>query len=368
MAFLTPRKLGYWPFLALPLLLFLAYSHYYINEELLFSALLDSSFISFADFDLEYTKALNLSVSQRTPFQYVHPPSSTAQIPRIIHHIWFTAISRDGSPQTEIPLLWSDTQTMCQDNNPNFTFYTWSAETGHDFIQQNYPWFIPTYDAYPFPIQRVDALKYFLLWHYGGVYIDLDISCRRPLDPLLEFSAWFPRATPLGVNNDLMASRPGHPVFGRMIRSLQVYNCHYYFTYPTVFWSTGPMFVNTVLKDYWFRNGDEQTGKSALEEAMSRNTINDHTNPEKNSPANRYAGPGDIAVLPQIFYSEEYTFFGHRPGGSWHGDDVFVVVWVWERLWGVLGTALVFVAVMFGLRRMRMRRMKRVAYEKLSFA
>jgi hypothetical protein len=51
MAFLTPRKLvGYC--LALPLLLFLAYSNYYIREEVLFSALIDSLFIAFDDFDL----------------------------------------------------------------------------------------------------------------------------------------------------------------------------------------------------------------------------------------------------------------------------------------------------------------------------
>lgn len=143
---------------------------------------------------------------------------------------------------------------MCRDNNPNYTIYTWTAKTGHDFIQQNYEWFIPTYNGYTFAIQRVDALKYFLLWHYGGVYIDLDISCRRPLDPLLEFSAWFPRTSPLGVSNDLMASSRGHPIFNKMIHSLQVYNYHYYFTYPTVMWSTGPMFVNTVLKDYWFND------------------------------------------------------------------------------------------------------------------
>lgn len=28
--------------------------------------------------------------------------------------------------------------------------------------------------AYPYSIQRVDVLRYFLLHHYGGIYIDLD--------------------------------------------------------------------------------------------------------------------------------------------------------------------------------------------------
>lgn len=39
---------------------------------------------------------------------------------------------------------------------------------------KEYPWFLDTYDGYPNPVQRVDALKYFLMLHYGGVYIDMD--------------------------------------------------------------------------------------------------------------------------------------------------------------------------------------------------
>lgn len=37
-----------------------------------------------------------------------------------------------------------------------------------------YPWFLETFDTYRFPIQRADAIRYFILAHYGGVYIDLD--------------------------------------------------------------------------------------------------------------------------------------------------------------------------------------------------
>lgn len=34
--------------------------------------------------------------------------------------------------------------------------------------------------------------------------MDLDITCRRALDPFLTMSAWPPRAQPLGVNCDLI--------------------------------------------------------------------------------------------------------------------------------------------------------------------
>ena len=45
-----------------------------------------------------------------------------------------------------------------------------------DFIAKEYNWFLETYDAYPYPIQRADALRYFVVYHYGGIYADLDLQ------------------------------------------------------------------------------------------------------------------------------------------------------------------------------------------------
>lgn len=39
---------------------------------------------------------------------------------------------------------------------------------------RRYPWFLETFDGYPYPIQRADAIRYFVLHHFGGIYIDLD--------------------------------------------------------------------------------------------------------------------------------------------------------------------------------------------------
>ncbi len=50
----------------------------------------------------------------------------------------------------------------------------WTDEKSREFIKAEYPWFLDTFDGYPHPIQRSDAIRYFVLAHYGGVYIDLD--------------------------------------------------------------------------------------------------------------------------------------------------------------------------------------------------
>ena len=35
-------------------------------------------------------------------------------------------------------------------------------------------------------VEKSDILRYLLLFHYGGVYADLDVECLRPFEPLLQ--------------------------------------------------------------------------------------------------------------------------------------------------------------------------------------
>lgn len=57
----------------------------------------------------------------------------------------------------------------------------WTNEKSRDFIAKEYPWFLDTFDGYKYPIQRADSIRYFVLAHYGGTYIDLDDVCRLGL-------------------------------------------------------------------------------------------------------------------------------------------------------------------------------------------
>jgi mannosyltransferase OCH1-like enzyme len=55
----------------------------------------------------------------------------------------------------------------------------WGEKESRDFIEKEYPWVLRTYDGYRYPVQRVDALRYFLMLHYGGIYVDLDNVGKR---------------------------------------------------------------------------------------------------------------------------------------------------------------------------------------------
>lgn len=65
-------------------------------------------------------------------------------------------------------------------------YMLWTDESAHDFMEQHYPSFLQMYDSYKYNIQRADSIRYFLLDHFGGIYMDLDIGCRRRMDSLIQ--------------------------------------------------------------------------------------------------------------------------------------------------------------------------------------
>lgn len=159
--------------------------------------------------------------------------------------------------------------------------------------------------------------------------MDMDISCRRALNPLLPFAAWYPKASPFGVNNDLMASRARHPLMETMVRQLEPRNRDLIFPYLTIFWSTGPQFASDMMRR-WASKTVKAWGADRKKEGSTSSADID---------------ADAVRVLPLEFYSEEFSFFGHHPGGTWHGKDVAVVLWFVAHPWILLLVPLITVPI-----------------------
>jgi mannosyltransferase OCH1-like enzyme len=172
----------------------------------------------------------------------------------------------------------------------------WTDKKSRDFIAAEYPWFLETFDNYPFPIERADAIRYFVLAFYGGIYIDLDDGCNRRLDPLLSYPAWVRSTVPTGISNDAMGSVPQHPFFIRVIESLQSYNRNWAMPYITVMYSTGPLFLSVVWKEY------------------TRDT----------RPAREHVR----ILMPDEYKGHKWSFFNITKGSSWHGKDAQTIFWM----------------------------------------
>jgi mannosyltransferase OCH1-like enzyme len=182
----------------------------------------------------------------------------------------------------------------------------WTDEKSREFISAEYPWFLSTFDSYRFPIQRADAIRYFVLAFYGGIYIDLDDGCNRRLDPLLSYPAWVRRTVPTGISNDAMGSVPQHPFFLRVIESLSGYNRHWAMPYITVMYSTGPLFLSVIWKEY------KDTPRPAEEHVR--------------------------ILMPDEYKGFKWSFFNISRGSSWHGQDAQTIFWMGKH-WLLLTVA-----------------------------
>ena len=135
-------------------------------------------------------------------------------VPRRLHQTWKDA----NPPHALFSPRWRKSMRRA---NPGWSYRLWTDAENRELIRTRYPWFLPTYDAYPTPIQRADVARYFLIYTYGGVYADLDIQCFKPFAPLLrgvstllsyKAGANFSR----GASNSLFGSTAGHP-FWRVV-------------------------------------------------------------------------------------------------------------------------------------------------------
>jgi mannosyltransferase OCH1-like enzyme/glycosyltransferase involved in cell wall biosynthesis len=154
------------------------------------------------------------------------PVTASRTIPRIIHQTWKTR---------DVPAEWQAYQASWRQHHPDWEYRFWTDAELRAFIAAHYAWFLPIYDGYSEPIMRVDAARYFLLAHFGGIYADLDYECLRPFDPLVagrdlvlgrEPDAHHKQAQPRSgdlpylVCNAMMASAPGHPFWEHVFREL----------------------------------------------------------------------------------------------------------------------------------------------------
>lgn len=219
----------------------------------------------------------------------------TPLIPKILHQTYKNA---------SIPPVWQEAQASClalHQEQGGWEYKLWTDEMSAEFIHDEYPWFYETFVNYRYPIQRADAIRYFVLAHFGGVYVDLDDGCNRALEPLLSYPAFVRRTIPTGISNDVMGAVPQHPFFMRVIEEISSYDRSWVLPYITVMGSTGPLFLS-VMWVHWLMGG-----------------YNVGDGPD---------GGRLRIIFPDEYNGHSWSFFTHHLGNSWHGADVQFIFWV----------------------------------------
>lgn len=136
-------------------------------------------------------------------------------IPRIIHQIW---IGDPYPPYIEkCMLLW-------RAHHPTWRFEFWTEVELSAFDMVNRELY-ETAEHYCLPGRleqfRADIARYEILHEFGGVYVDADFECLRPIDDLPQDGAWLPwEKDGTWLSNGIIGAEPGHPFIGEIREAL----------------------------------------------------------------------------------------------------------------------------------------------------
>jgi mannosyltransferase OCH1-like enzyme len=98
-------------------------------------------------------------------------------IPRIIHQTWKT---------DNVPERWKPLQASWLNYHPSFEYRYWTDADSRAFVADHYLGYLPLFDGYALGVQRADLFRCLVMRHFGGIYVDMDFECLRPINPLLE--------------------------------------------------------------------------------------------------------------------------------------------------------------------------------------
>lgn len=211
-------------------------------------------------------------------------------IPKIIHQTWKDNI---------IPNNWIDAVESCK--LKGYKYILWTDKTMDDFVKNNYQNFYQYYKSYKYTIQKCDAFRYLVLYKYGGIYLDMDIICKRDLNELLNYDLILAKSSNVksSFTNSFFMIIPNHPFFKYCINSLpdKINKYRYFGKHLHVMSSTGPLFLNSMMKNYgkiynmYILTNDEFAGDC--------NVCNENT-------------------------CKGGTYFLHIHGNSWHEIDSYI--------------------------------------------
>lgn len=97
-------------------------------------------------------------------------------IPPFIHQVWTT---------DRIPDRFAAFRDSWIRHHPDWSYRLWTDADIFAFIEVNEPAMLPVFNAHTRAICRADIARYLILKRYGGLYVDVDFECLRPVGPLL---------------------------------------------------------------------------------------------------------------------------------------------------------------------------------------
>lgn len=132
-------------------------------------------------------------------------------IPRIFHSIWVQG------PLPESYLPWHRTWL---EHHPDWEHRLWSEPDYLPMIEGS-----PAESIYRTAVnhaQRTEIAARFVVYHYGGVWVDADFQCLRNIEPLIHDCGIFcGEETPGGLSAGIWGATPQHPLIWAVIEDME---------------------------------------------------------------------------------------------------------------------------------------------------
>lgn len=167
-------------------------------------------------------------------------------IPKIIHQTY--------KHKTPLPNIYQTCQSILLELHPAFDYKFWTDDDMFDEIKTNFPYYYDAFMALPRMIMKIDMFRYFLMYKYGGLYVDMDYIMFKPFDMLSSAKVILPcnREETAGqhscIGNCIFASEPNHPFWKMVIDTLFTDKRERFLTNDDVFYGTGPQFLYKLMK------------------------------------------------------------------------------------------------------------------------
>lgn len=172
-------------------------------------------------------------------------------IPRILHQTW---------KNEHIPDNFRQLAQTWKDRHAGWKYLLWTDEMNRNFIAAHFPYFLPVYDSYSTNIQRVDAVRYFILYKYGGFFIDLDFECLANIEPIVNDATCVFGCEPrehceihnkqLIISNAFMGAVPGSLFFKALCSELNYNRIITDHPNDRVLETTGPFMLSRLYDSY----------------------------------------------------------------------------------------------------------------------
>lgn len=179
------------------------------------------------------------------------------RIPQIIHQIWL------GSSVPERFHQWMQSWAAWN----GWEYKLWTDKDIETFPLYNRK----LYDQSQNYGEKADILRYEILFQEGGLYVDVDFECLQPeyfeylhrtldcyggIEPLLHIYGSQPNAKSPIIGNALLAAKPGHPLFKKLVEGLEQNVQQTSGLCPIL--STGPAYLSKCVMQYLPSNMSEK--------------------------------------------------------------------------------------------------------------